>query len=149
MKIVLAPHNDDEALFCAYQCLRHKPLVIVCLRSFIEATWPGPTWQQREPETKAATQILGCQYQQLPHSDSSPPWKWVRDDLKQLGQPDHVWAPLPEPDGHPHHNAVGEIAYDLFDNLTFYATYTRNNGNAQKSTIGMKVEPEPGWPLIK
>ena len=29
MKILLAPHNDDEALFAAYTIMREHPLVIV------------------------------------------------------------------------------------------------------------------------
>lgn len=146
MNILLAPHNDDEVLFASYTCLRHKPKVIVVLRSFIEETWPGPTWREREAETQAATQILGCEYEQWTWPDSNPPWDEIRGQLARL-QPDMVWAPLPEEDGHPHHNAVGEIARDLYPNVDFYSTYVRTGPT--KTTTGTLVEPEPDWEALK
>jgi hypothetical protein len=35
VKLLLAPHNDDETLFAAYTCLRERPKVVVILRSFV------------------------------------------------------------------------------------------------------------------
>jgi LmbE family N-acetylglucosaminyl deacetylase len=136
--ILLSPHNDDETLFAAYTCLRHQPYVIVCLRSFVEETWPnGPTWQQREPETAAACEILGCYVEQAPYPDNDPPWAELRANLAALS-PDVVWAPLPEPGGHPHHNTIGEMARELFPHVVFYSTYTHKWG---KTTTGTRVVP--------
>lgn len=146
MNVLLSPHPDDETLFATYACLRYRPLVIHCLRSFVAATWPdGPTWEQREPEAAAACAILGCRREQRIYPDDAPPWDELRADLATL-RPETVWAPLPEPDGHDHHNQIGRMARELFDDVRFYATYTRGGG---KTTAGRLVEPEPGWEAIK
>jgi LmbE family N-acetylglucosaminyl deacetylase len=150
MNILLSPHNDDAELFASYTCLRYRPLVIVCLRSFVEAQWPnGPTYETREAETKAACNVLGCRYEQWEYPDNNPPWDDMRSELEALNAlhaPDRVWAPLPEPGGHPHHNAIGEMARELFPNVTFYATYTHERG---KTATGTLVEPQPGWEAVK
>lgn len=146
MSVLLAPHNDDESLFAAYTCLRYRPLVISCLRSFVAATWPdGPTWEQREPESVAACRVLGVEQEQRTYPDDAPPWAALRADLATLDV-DRVWAPLPEPGGHPHHNAIGEMARELFPRVEFYATYRHVLG---KTTTGTLVVPEPGWEEVK
>ena len=148
MNLLISPHQDDETLFAAYTCLRYKPLVLVCLRSFIEADWPnGPTWEVREKETAAACEILGCNYAQLTMSDNAPDWAALKTELENIEEkPEHVFAPLPEPDGHLHHNAIGEIAREVFPDVKFYSTYTRANG---KTTTGEQVTPEEGWEALK
>lgn len=149
MKLLLAPHDDDETLFAAYTCIRHRPVVITCLRSFVEASWPdGPTWEEREPESAAACAILGCWQVHLPYPDDAPPWDEVRAAIASYGPADVVWAPLPEePGGHPHHNAIGEMARELFPGrVAFYSTYRHVLG---KTTRGTLVEPEPGWEQVK
>jgi hypothetical protein len=57
-----------------------------------------------------------------------------------------VYAPAVEELGHPHHNMIGEIAGQVFKNVTYYMTYTRNG----KSVSGNMVRPEfYEWPLKK
>ena len=147
MDLFLAPHNDDETLFGAYSCLRYHPLVIVCLRSFIEAGWPGgPGYEMRERETAMATEILGCDYVQWDIPDSAPDWDEARRRLYLLKGIERVWAPLPEDDGHLHHNALASIALQVFPQAKLYATYTYSGG---KSTVGELVQPEPGWEELK
>lgn len=146
MNLLLSPHNDDESLFAAYTCIRHKPLVIVCLRSFVAAAWPdGPHYEEREPETKAACDILGCEYQQFELPDKDPPWELLYKKLAGI-HPDRVWAPFPEPGGHKHHNAIATIAIALYANVEFYATYTRRGG---KTTAGDIVVPTVEEEMIK
>ena len=146
MNLYLAPHNDDESLWGSYTCLRHQPLVVVVLRSFVEATWPdGPGFAQRERETAAACAVLGCEYVQWTHEDSAPDWDAIRASMAEL-QPELVRAPLPEPGGHPHHNAIGNLALDLWPETLFYSTYTHKHG---KTTTGELVMPEPGWEQMK
>jgi LmbE family N-acetylglucosaminyl deacetylase len=146
MDIVLAPHNDDEALFGAYTCLRYRPKVIVVLRSFVEAGWNPPVhYAAREAESASSCHILGCEYEQWTHPDNRPDWEQVRAAMETL-DPERVWAPLPEDGGHPHHNAIGALARELWPQTVFYATYTHRHG---KTTTGTLVEPEPGWEKIK
>jgi LmbE family N-acetylglucosaminyl deacetylase len=117
------------------------------LRSFVEAGWPnGPTWQTREAETEAACRTLGCDYQQWDIPDNAPDWDDARDRLYALPDVGRVWAPLPENDGHLHHNGLAAVALQVFPHAELYATYTYKNG---KSTVGALVEPEPGWEQTK
>lgn len=145
--IFLAPHNDDETLFGAYTLLRHKPRVIVVLRSFIEATWdpPGPTYVEREEETAAACEILGVGWEQWIFRDDAPDWVGIEYQFTNL-RAEHAFAPWPEPGGHPHHNAIAEIAERVFPSVTWYTTYTHAKGR----TVGpIEIVPEPGWEEIK
>ena len=140
--VVIAPHNDDEALFCAYPCIQYSPLVIVCLRSHVEAGWRPPViYETRERESAAACEILGCEYEQWGHPDNAPDWKALRADLERLA-PTRVWAPLPEEGGHPHHNFIGALAGALWPQTIYYATYTHAGG---KTTTGTRVVPKKGW----
>lgn len=144
MNLFLAPHNDDEALFGTYTLLRHHPLVLVCFdgrrrRHYVPSA-------VREAETAAALAILGCQYHQLHVQCDPPDWGQLEQVLRRF-EPGHVWAPLPEPDGHSHHNGVGELAARLWPTrCTYYATYTMTGGRSQ---VGERVEPEPGWEDLK
>lgn len=144
--VFLAPHNDDETLFGAYSILRHRPQVIVVLRSFVEATWdpPGPTYEVRELETFAACEILGVSVAQWEFRDDAPDWPVVEQSLRSL-RDTHAFAPWPEPGGHAHHNEIAAIARRVFPKVTWYTTYTHARGR----TLGERVEPEPGWPEIK
>ena len=142
MDIFLSPHNDDEALFGAYTCIKFRPLVVVLLRSFVEATWTPPVhYETREAETEAACAILGCEFEQWTYPDNDVSWGLIRENLEKL-KPKRVWAPLPEDGGHAHHNMIGSMARLIWPQTKFYATYTHANG---KTTTGTRVAPEPKW----
>ncbi len=146
MDVLLAPHQDDETLFAAYACLEHKPLVICVLRSFVEASWPdGPTWETREAEQRAACQILGVDLVQWEFRDDPPPWDLIEREIIAL-RTESVFAPLPEPGGHPHHNEIGTMAVQRFKHVKLYSTYTHEFG---KTTTGTLVVPEPGMEEVK
>ncbi len=138
MKILLTPHADDETLFACYTLLREKPLVVLCL--------PGAerhgAFDVRLGEFVAAMKILDCPWVNLADDDDP-------DRLERaLGQheAEHVYAPLPEPDGNTDHNLVGNLAAILWpDVVTFYTTYTSDS----RSTLGRKVSYEPDWPGLK
>lgn len=144
MKLFLSPHCDDEALFGAYTILRHRPLVVVCFDGRLARHLATP--EQREAETVAAMEILGCQAEFLRIPSASD----GEDELEGLLEhydPEWVWAPLPEEDGHAHHNTVGESARRLWPDITtWYATYTLAGG---KTEIGDPVPVEDGWPELK
>jgi len=151
VKIVLSPHNDDSELFASFTCIRENPLVVVVLRSFVqESRGTGITWQQRETETEAALAELGVSdWEQWEFRDDQPDWAAIRDWLAdRFPDPEQVYAPAFDLEGHPHHNAVAEIAGALWPGrVTFYSTY--RNGRGRVPT-GHPVRVEDGaWILRK
>ena len=145
MNLFLSPHNDDEALFGSYLLLRHKPLVVVCFQG--RRARHLPRKEVRNAESAAAMRVLGCDLQCLDVVCDPPGWHRLERLLGQY-EPEHVWAPLPEENGHPEHNGVGELAERMWpDMVTFYATYT-NNGDT-RSVTNTLVDVEPGWPELK
>lgn len=149
MKLFLAPHNDDETLFGTYTLLKYQPMVLVCLRSFVQVSWDrGPSWYQREDETDCAMRQLGCEWHQGVEPDTEPNWAAVLGWIKDFDtSPEVVFAPAPEVGGHHHHNTLGEMAMEVWPGETvFYLTYTRDKG---KSEWGQLVVPESGWDLQK
>ncbi len=144
MKLFLSPHCDDEALFGSYTLLRHRPLVIVCFNGRLARHLASS--ETREAETSAAMRILGCQARFL-RVPSASDGEAELERLLARFSPEHVWAPLPEADGHSHHNVVGEVALRLWpDRTSLYATYTLGGGKTQ---LGERVEVEEGWADLK
>ncbi len=134
MKLLLAPHPDDETLFATYTLLEHHPLVVFC--------YPGAprhgTPEQRMTEAAAAMRILGCDFLPPPDGDL--------EATLALYDPEHVWAPYPEPGGHSAHNRIGDLAVELWPGkVTWYTTYTTDG----RSRNGDAVEPLDGWETLK
>jgi LmbE family N-acetylglucosaminyl deacetylase len=148
VKLFLSPHNDDETLFGAFTILRERPMVVVCLDSYVQVNRGSQNCNAdaRRLETIAAMKIL--------NPDRPPVFLGFRDDsiysleledaLKQFGQPEMVYAPAIETGGHEQHNLIGALARRVFKNGQHYMTYTK----AGKST-GRPVPYEPEWPLLK
>ena len=148
--LALLPHNDDE-LFCSYTLLRHRPHVVVCLKADVqEHRGTGITAEMREAETHRSMNILGCDWQQLPVSETNrseddlEAWfRRLRKDMK----PDRVWAPCVELGGHSHHNMVGQSAWNIFGiRVRPYMTYVRGQGRSKGKT---SVIPTPGERSLK
>jgi LmbE family N-acetylglucosaminyl deacetylase len=143
VNLFLSPHSDDEALFGTYTLLRHKPLVVVCFEGRRKRNYVPN--EVRVAETDAAMRLLGCDFRQLPVPCDPPEWSELEFLVRML-KPERVWAPLPELAGHPHHNAIGNLARFLWpDKTAFYATYTHSG----RSTIGDRVDEESGWQDLK
>ena len=68
--LLLEPHHDDATLFAAYTCLREKPLVVTVLSD--SRTQAGVTGAEREAESVAAMEILGCERVSLGFTDGDP-----------------------------------------------------------------------------
>ncbi len=136
MKILLTPHADDETLFACYTLLRERPNVVLCL--------PGAerhgALEVRLAEFEAAMATLGCSWISVADEPDS-----LEEVLTQLSA-DHVFAPLPEPDGNDDHNLIGELAARLWPGMvTFYTTYTPG----ARTTRGQAVPFDPSWRALK
>lgn len=154
--LFLSPHNDDETLFGSFTLLRHQPLVVVCLRSFrmADPNYPGNMpveYKTREFETQMAMKALDCQWLQWEFSDAAPDWNLLHMKLEQLRDGRIEWttvhAPAWEAGGNEQHNAIAELALDVFgvDYIRSYLTYTASG----KSRWGTEVEFEPEWIPLK
>lgn len=145
--ILLSPHRDDETLFASFLILRHKPHVIVCVNA-------GGS----HDETAEAMDVLGASWETLGLNPENPGWSQLRDRLSRYPRDTTVFAPACgfEANGHTqedspagfgilHHDHVGAIAAELFDDVVFYTTYTRWGGRQK----GTPVEYEPHWPGLK
>ena len=135
MKILLAPHADDETLFAAYTLIREKPLVVLC--------YPGAPrhgdFQTRLTEFTAAMEVLDCPWVSLAGYDL------LEVALRKM-TPEHVYAPLPEEGGNDDHNYIGELAARLWPgNVEFYTTYTPG----ERTTTGYPVPFEESWLDLK
>ena len=151
-QLLLSPHNDDEALFASFVILRHKPFVVTCLDGRRKKDFPPPS--ERVEESIAAMEILGgVEYAHLWVPLAYEDWEAaVERRLRILldFEPEHVWAPFPEPDGHGHHNGVGELATRMWPGrVSFYSTYTQDVAGVHRSTEGEPVPIEPGWIVAK
>ncbi len=136
MKLLLAPHADDAELFACYTLLRERPNVVLCL--------PGAerhgSFDVRLAEFESAMAVIGCD------------WISIVDEPEPLEQvltrfdAEHIYAPLPEPDGNDDHNLVGELAARLWPGkVTFYTTYTPG----ARTTRGERVPSDPSWLGLK
>jgi LmbE family N-acetylglucosaminyl deacetylase len=140
--------SDDETLFATFTCLRHRPHVLVVLKSQLqEDRGTGITARTREMETGRAMEILGCTWRQWPYPDSDPDWNEIEDRLQVAGRDyDHCFAPAFEDVGHEQHNQVAELARHIFDGrVTHYLTYRRGPGR----TPGTRATFMPHWPVLK
>lgn len=131
---VFAPHNDDEALFCAFTIRRYRPRVVVCYRS--ERDYGDSA--VREQETREAARLLGAR--------SVDQWDGgdLVDQMRAFDarvHPIRVWAPSEEA-SHPDHVAVAQAATDVFGaRVTRYHTYV----NGEKVRTGREVSYETTW----
>lgn len=148
--------DDDESLFASFLCLRYQPHVVVCLRSHRmgERSYPHRqfrmTFQEREAETAAAMEILGCSWEQWTIPDNLPePEGYLRPALARLEERewDQVFAPAVEEEGQFQHNLIGELAAGTFgaDKLVSYYTYTKQG----RTRDGYEVPYEPSWLALK
>lgn len=146
--VLFSPHQDDAALFAAYTCIRHDPVVVVVFRSVLqEQRGTGITNALRELEDQCAREALGVSYwSQWPYSDANPDWGAIEAAMRLLDErvrPETVFAPAPEVGGHEQHNQVGDLAEKVFGaaRVDWYLTYRRGHGRSH----GVSVPFEPDW----
>lgn len=148
MNLFLAPHNDDETLFGSFTILREKPTVITCLKSQVQQDRYGISAETREKETQEALRWLGePDWKQLTTLDSDRLRMEGKllDDLAILDmvhEPECVWAPAYEENGHEQHNLVSRAADSIFGfRVQPYLTYQRGSMRSR----GREVSFEPEW----
>jgi LmbE family N-acetylglucosaminyl deacetylase len=145
--VLFAPHNDDETLFAFYQILRHRPKVIIVLRSFKEAAMGGPDYVTREHETELAMAVAGVEWEQWGFSDLDPDWATIIDWIghETIGA-ETVIAPAWELGGHEHHNEIGEIVRGWAEDSIAYTSYVRGQGRTETPS---EVVPTAAERLLK
>lgn len=132
MKILLAPHNDDEALFAAFTLIREKPLVVVVTDSFIQERRDSRvTSIRRRAESVAACAILRCSVMFLGIRDDAPGATMpdvIAERLRDFANIEEVYCPALQ-HGHPHHDFVNLAAKRVFSEgrtkpVIEYCTYS-------------------------
>jgi LmbE family N-acetylglucosaminyl deacetylase len=135
-------------LFACYSLLAHNCHVVNVLRSQVqEDRGAGITQDTRAREDREAMDCLGVGiFEQWAETDADPDWDAIKRmmvEIRETENPQLVFAPLPEVNGHDQHNAVGQIAENVFaptGEVRFYATYQRGQGRTKTE---IEVEPEP------
>lgn len=124
-KVLLAPHNDDEALFASFICLREKPLVVIITDSQKQFD-RGEHWitaDVRRQETLTAMKTLGCRSHFLGIPDTKLDHRTLKKSLSPF-RPKVVYAPAIQ-GGNKQHDLVGLVALELFKNVVQYSTYSQ------------------------
>lgn len=150
MHLLLSPHNDDEALFASYLCLQHRPLVLTALDGGRRAHFATP--ETRVQESMAAMAVLGCEYDHLWVPMEQPvSWESVERRIQMhCTDPEWVWAPFPEANGHRHHNHLGELATRMWPGrVSFYTTYSVVDDVVTRTVVGEPLPRTYGWDELK
>jgi len=143
--LLLAPHNDDEALFASFTCIREKPSVVVVTDSWIQFDrGDGITAEQRKKESEEAMAILGCSVSFLGIPDNTlgnnkKSREVLRAQFKKFS-PDVVYAPAIQ-GGNKHHDLVGLVALECFPNVLQYTTYSKQSLYTKGE---VEIVPTPG-----
>src|SRR3990167_10676740 len=110
--LLLAPHNDDEALFASYIILRWKPKVLIITDSHIHEAKFGESRGivARRKESEEAMKILGVEVDFLGIPDNGLYLDNLIVNLEDYGNPDgKIFAPAKQ-GGHKDHDTVSEAA---------------------------------------
>jgi LmbE family N-acetylglucosaminyl deacetylase len=125
--LLISPHDDDQALFAAFTCLRHKPTVVIVTDSYIQPQRGevGCDVETRATETLNACKILGCPVVRLGIRDDTVDEWTVLDKLVKFQNFDRIYGPAIQ-GGSPHHDIVGSACMKVFGPyLKQYTTYTK------------------------
>ena len=150
--ILLAPHNDDEALFGSYTIMRDKPQVYIVYDSYVQVTrgYYFADKETRRNESIHACDILGVWPPIfLGLNDEHTDYQEVYNAIKNMKTPEDyfVFAPKHEKEGNRHHNLVALACEEIFasGNLIKYLTYTHQG----KSTSDKVVSHTPQMANLK
>lgn len=139
MNLLLSPHDDDNALFASFICLREHPLVVIVTDSYIQSQRGelGCESNIRADETREAAKILGCPVIRLGIRDDVVTEEAVVKALRRLQGFDTVYAPALQ-GGNYHHDIVSRAAAEAFSRVQYYTTYSKE---ALYTKGGIEVRP--------
>jgi LmbE family N-acetylglucosaminyl deacetylase len=145
-KLLIAPHTDDESLFCAFTIMREKPLVLIVFDSYVQVArgHTNCTAKTRSTETIKALHELSpaSSAHRLVflglRDDDLNPLHYIKEKLRAIAstQIEEIYYPAFEQDGHDQHNAVAlavEAEFTGLCRLTSYLTYTRTHGKSRSN----------------
>lgn len=126
MNILISPHDDDSHLFACYTLLRERPLVVVCLDSYIQPNRGdvGCTAEVRAFETKKAHEITENPVMRLGLRDDTVTEDDIRRAFQRFSGFEKVYAPAIQ-EGNWQHDMISKVAREVFGNITEYTTYTK------------------------
>ncbi len=129
MNLLLSIHDDDNALFAAFTCMRAHPLCVIVLDSHIQPNRGerGCSATERAQETQWAAEVLGVSTFRLGLSDATATEADIESALRaQFHDFDgHVYAPA-EQGGNRHHDWTARAARRVFGRSVIeYTTYTK------------------------
>ena len=126
MKLAIIPHNDDEVLFLGYTLIRERPLVVVCLDSYIQPNRgdKGCSAEERREETINAMEILKCPVVFLGIKDTELTEENFTERIRPFVGFEKVYAPSIQ-GGNPQHDIIGSVCRRVFPTITRYTTYTK------------------------
>ena len=127
--LLLAPHNDDEALFTSYIILKFKPLVVIVTDAVkYELKFGSMSGiMVRRKESEEAMKILGAKIEFLGIPDTGLYIDNLVVNLEDFEVTGKVFAPALQ-QGHPDHDVVSLAADKVWgDKVIYYSTYTKEN----------------------
>ncbi len=134
MKVLLAPHSDDEALFNSYYIMRNKPLVVIVTHPTLQ----GDNGEERLLESYRAMRMLDVPVMFLGIPEHLLSEELLIEKLSFIEPTDMVSIPALE-HGNPHHDLVHKVGMELFWNIRLYKTY---GGDVGKEVVATKEEKE-------
>jgi LmbE family N-acetylglucosaminyl deacetylase len=160
MKLLLAPHNDDEILFAGFISMIHHPLVLIVFDSYVQLSrgYFGCSRDARRMESLKAAGILEAGFVEFcglrDDVDYAAEGRTSDIDTAIMATVDYatdagnritdVYAPLWEDYGHEQHNLVAASAAFCFSSnvkIHRYTTYTRRGGRTRTENI-VPASPE-------
>ena len=117
MRLFLACHPDDEALFGLDILIEQKPLVVIVTHAKLQ----GDNGYERALESYKAIQDLGLTICYLQIDEDKLTEEVLADKLKDFYTTDVVY--VPDTSDNPQHNLVKEVAEKMFLNIYYYPNY--------------------------
>lgn len=141
--IIISPHDDDSVLFCAFTCLREKPLMVIVTDAYIQSQRGeiGCESNIRADETREAAKVLGCPVVRLGIRDDDITEEKVIKALGRFSGFDTVYAPALQ-GGNPHHDMVSRAASIFNGRVRYYTTYSRQALHTKGTTEIKPTEEE-------
>lgn len=145
MSILIAPHNDDEALYASYLVLAEKPEVYIVYDGYQHQDKFGITIEERRKESEEAMEILGVNVHFLGGDDRDSSLEQVERLMKKIPRDEFYYAPGKQ-GGNIQHDLVSDAARKLPSKVFYYATYTKDNLTPKGKVYVMQQE---GWAELK